>query len=138
MEHPMPVDPKRVQAVFLAAVEYQDPADRSAFLDRECATDVELRRRVESLLRANDEPGSFLDQPFVGSTDRPEAEVFGADGDVASEPNTVPPLDGTTAPSGEPVPSMIARTTAPIPITEGPGNRIGPYKLLQKIGDGGM
>ena len=42
----MPVDPKRVQAVFLMAVEHRDPADRAAVLDRECATDLELRRRV--------------------------------------------------------------------------------------------
>ena len=42
----MPVDPKRVQAIFLAAVEHQDPADRAAILDRECATDSELRQRV--------------------------------------------------------------------------------------------
>ncbi len=28
--------------------------------------------------------------------------------------------------------------TQPRPITEGPGSRIGPYKLLQKIGEGGM
>ena len=29
-------------------------------------------------------------------------------------------------------------TSARRPITEGPGSRIGPYKLLQKIGEGGM
>jgi hypothetical protein len=39
----MPVDPKRVQAIFLAAIDYQNAADRAAILDRECASDVELR-----------------------------------------------------------------------------------------------
>src|SRR5262249_22023570 len=59
----MPVDPKRVQAVFLLAVEQTDPSARSAVLDLECQTDAELRRRVEALLKANDEPASYLDQP---------------------------------------------------------------------------
>jgi hypothetical protein len=56
----MPVDPERVQAVFLAAVERQTAVDRAAILDRECSGDPELRQRVESLLRANDKPDSFL------------------------------------------------------------------------------
>ena len=41
---------KRVQAVFLSAVECHDPAARAAVLDRECSTDAELRQRVEALL----------------------------------------------------------------------------------------
>jgi hypothetical protein len=52
----MPVDPKRVQAVFLMAVEHQGPVDRAVILDRECATDPELRQRVLALLRSHDEP----------------------------------------------------------------------------------
>lgn len=62
----MPLDPNRVQAVFLSAVECHEPAARAAVLDRECATDAELRRRVEALLRAHDQPDSPLDQPIVG------------------------------------------------------------------------
>jgi len=58
----MPPDAKRVQAIFLAAVEVVDPADRAAILERECADDKELRRRVEALLWANDEPDSILDK----------------------------------------------------------------------------
>ena len=58
----MPIDPKRVQAVFLAAVEQ---ADRATILNRECGDEPELRRRVDTLLKANDEPASYLDQPPV-------------------------------------------------------------------------
>ena len=54
--------PSRVQAIFLVAVEQ---ADRAAILDRECGNDLELRRRVEALLKAHDEPASYLDQPAV-------------------------------------------------------------------------
>ena len=62
----MPLDPNRVQAVFLSAVECHDPAARAAVLDRECSTDAELRHRVEALLNALDQPDSLLDQPIVG------------------------------------------------------------------------
>ncbi len=44
----MPIDSKRVQAIFRAAVEHQDPDDHAAILDCECASDVELRQGVES------------------------------------------------------------------------------------------
>jgi WD40 repeat protein/serine/threonine protein kinase len=57
----MPLDAKRVQALFLEAAQLH-PAARAAFLDRECANDRELRRRVEALLRAHDEPDSMLDK----------------------------------------------------------------------------
>ena len=62
----MPLDPKHVQAVFLSAVEHNDPAARARVLDRECSTDAELRRRVEALLRAHDQSDSRLDRPIVG------------------------------------------------------------------------
>lgn len=61
----MPADPKRVQAVFLAAVEETDPSARVAIVERECAGDTELRQRVESLLNANDKPASYLDRPVA-------------------------------------------------------------------------
>jgi hypothetical protein len=51
----MPLDPQRVQAIFLEAADCHDPTDRAAILDRECSTDPDLRRRVEALLRAHDD-----------------------------------------------------------------------------------
>jgi hypothetical protein len=61
----MPLNPRRVQAVFLEAADYHDPADRAAILDRECSADLELRRRVEALLKAHDEFNRFLNDPVV-------------------------------------------------------------------------
>jgi serine/threonine protein kinase len=58
----MPVDPQRIQAVFLAAVEAGDPAAEAVVLDRECASDLALRRRVEALLLAHRDPASILDR----------------------------------------------------------------------------
>jgi serine/threonine protein kinase len=61
----MAVDVKRVQAVFLKAVAAAGPVRQAAVLDEECASDPELRQRVEALLRAYREPGSILDQPVA-------------------------------------------------------------------------
>jgi serine/threonine-protein kinase len=66
----------------------RDPSDRGAVLDQACA-DPELRREVESLLRADDQAAGFLD-PALAASD--ELEQHGA--------------------------------------------RIGPYRLLRKLGDG--
>src|SRR5262245_66253242 len=47
---PMPADAPRVYELFAAALELTDPAERQAFLDRECGGDVELRQEVEKRL----------------------------------------------------------------------------------------
>ncbi|MCC7337796.1 MAG: hypothetical protein IT422_22135, partial [Pirellulaceae bacterium] len=58
----MSSDPQRVQAIFIDAVQKAEP-ERSDFLERECGGDSELRRRVDALLAAHDQSGSFLDSP---------------------------------------------------------------------------
>jgi serine/threonine protein kinase/tetratricopeptide (TPR) repeat protein len=83
--------------LFIAALQSTSPAERSAWLDRECGGDVALRQRIDVLLQAYDKAGSLLENPVVA-----------------------------------------AGATADEPITEGPGAVIGPYKLLQQIGEGGM
>src|SRR6516164_7187932 len=94
----MPADPRRVQAVFLAAAEQSNPADRAALLARECADETELRQRVEDLLQAHDQPQSFLERPAAAL-----------------------------------LPTITER-----PVTEAAGTVIGPYKLLEQIGEGGF
>jgi serine/threonine protein kinase/tetratricopeptide (TPR) repeat protein len=102
----MPVDSHRIQAVFAMAVEAADDAARAVILDRECAADDELRRRVEALLRAHDRPGDFLAKPAAG------AERSAKDAE--------------------------AQRTGPDVPAEAQGTAIGPYRLLQKLGEGGM
>lgn len=53
------------RALFEAALEIQDPAQRQAFVDRACADKPELRTRVEELLKSHDAAESFLNLPVV-------------------------------------------------------------------------
>ncbi len=81
--------------------------DRRAFVANICADNDTLRGRVEALLAEEEQLAGFLETPAVGALPRTE------------------PMHG---PGGtELVPHL----------TEQPGDRIGRYKLLQKIGEGG-
>jgi serine/threonine protein kinase/tetratricopeptide (TPR) repeat protein len=51
------------QTLFIEALEQNDPAQRAAFLDRACAGDPALRRRIERLLRRHQQADSLLDTP---------------------------------------------------------------------------
>ncbi len=62
-------DPKRVEAIFAAALEKSSASERSALLDEACAGDAALRQRVEALLKAHAEAGGFL---FNSAVDLPE------------------------------------------------------------------
>jgi len=93
----MPQPSEHEIEVFNIALEL--PAgERAAYLDRECAGDAALRRRVEELLKANEVSCACLE-------------------------------------SSPAVPLASVRLS-PVP-AEKPGDRIGRYKLLQQIGEGG-
>jgi serine/threonine protein kinase/tetratricopeptide (TPR) repeat protein len=103
--------------LFIAALQKEDPAERSALLDAQCADDGQ-RRRVEALLRAYQQASQEL-------PDDPEPP--GGTGAYPPGSSALPPgafLRPDELPHG--------------PVAEGPGSRIGPYKLLQQIGEGGM
>src|SRR5262245_23242147 len=91
-------DPSPLEAIFFAALEKGPPQDRVAYLDEACAGDPDLRRRVEKMLAAQAQAGSFLEQPACS-----------------------------------PVVTVDDQS-----IREGPGTVIGPYKLLEQIGEGGF
>ncbi len=104
----MPTDFHRVKEIFLAAAERTEPQEREACLRQECQGDSELRRRVESLLRRHEQGGAFLDRP-------------------AFEPPAIPGSQ----------PSDLHEQEAD-PCQESAGALLGSYKLLQRIGEGGM
>ena len=54
------------EQLFHQALE-QPPDRRVAFLDAACSGDAELRARVEVLLRACENPGSFLQSPAAAA-----------------------------------------------------------------------
>jgi tRNA A-37 threonylcarbamoyl transferase component Bud32 len=63
----MPADPKKIKTIFLDAVEKATCEERETFLIDACAGDEELRRRVDELLRAHDEPGGVPGVPDRGT-----------------------------------------------------------------------
>jgi serine/threonine protein kinase len=115
----------RAQTIFTAALQKNDPAERMAYLDEACAGNSALRQCVEALLKLPLEARRFLEQPI-------EQAATGAYslGDPAA-------ADGLCSSSGEAT-TRFEEPPPSLPIAEGPGTRIGPYKLLQQIGEGGM
>src|SRR5262249_32294890 len=83
--------------------EIADADARAAYLARVCGADAGLRQRVEALIAAHNQAGSFLDRP---------AEALAAAAAFA------PGNDQSDAPE--------------------PGSVIGPYTLVEKVGEGGM
>jgi serine/threonine protein kinase len=98
--------------IFMLALE-KPAGERRAFVARMCGDDSALCARVEGLLAEEEQLEGFLETPAIGSL---RGGSMRRDGDIAPGPG------GT-----EVIPSL----------TEQPGDRIGRYKLLQKIGEGG-
>jgi eukaryotic-like serine/threonine-protein kinase len=103
--------PRNAKEIFLQAIEETAEEERAAFLDRACAGDAAMRARVEELLAAH-QVDSFLERPAA-------------------------PLGATREP-GKPVEASNSATSPPRAGAEAAGAHIGPYKLLQLIGEGGM
>ncbi len=75
----MAVDAARAKSLFLAASDLADPAERAAYLDRECGGDAELRPALEALLRANDAapPPRPGERTVDSAPGQPETEDYG-------------------------------------------------------------
>lgn len=98
----------REKAVFCEAVEITDPEVRRHFLDQACGADKLLRERVEGLLKISKTSGDFFEK-------------------CAPALNAVPTDADQNLSTGEWV--FMPETSET--------SRIEPYKLLQKIGEGG-
>lgn len=104
-------DPPDREVEIFNAVLQLPAAERSAYLDSACAGDSSLRERIELLLRAEESAGDFL------RGDLPGAIAAGGGG------------------AGAPGPANSPAATGPASVEA--GDRVGRYKLLQQIGEGG-
>jgi eukaryotic-like serine/threonine-protein kinase len=103
-----------MRTIFAEALEIPDARQRADFLSQACGTDSALRQEIEELLSAEATAAhSFLpNQPS-----RPDAQRLLSRAAEALEES---------------------RSTAPVAcVSEKPGDRIGRYKLLEQIGEGG-
>ena len=107
MDGPRTQPRKTQQELFLEALEWPTPAERTAFLDEACAHEPSLRAAVEALLQNHKEDG-FLESAAI----------------------VVPPMAARSEDRFGVAPPLI--------ISEGPGDKIGPYRLLEEIGEGGV
>src|SRR5262249_37971562 len=105
----MNADLDRARAIFVEALGQVPPEEWEAFLAARCGHDAELRRHVHKLWQAQVEAGSFLDRPAVAAEGTGELQPQ-ADDDRATHAD-----------------SRVE-----------PGTVIGPYKLIEQIGEGGM
>ncbi len=120
----MAVDPRRVKTLFNTARDLPAPTERSAYLDRECGEDTELRQRLNELLAATDPPASELDHS--------NAEVMAAGHHTGESAARVEPPD-------IPMERTVSLVSEEVPATSLIGSVIaGRYKIREEIGEGGM
>src|SRR5262249_36025510 len=99
------------EEIFQVARRIDRPEARRLYLDQVCGADADLRARLAAPLRAHHGGRSFLERPAVP----PPGSTSGFE--PAGEPTTAPPPDA---------------------LPESAGAAVGPYKLLEQIGEGGF
>jgi serine/threonine protein kinase/WD40 repeat protein len=115
----MSTAPPNERQLFLQAIGL--PAgERRSFLDNACGADAALRSRIEGLLQESGEIGSFLETPALTPMSSPGQAGAGAG--VGG---------GELGPGGTEILPPHSEDK------EKAGDRIGRYKLLQNIGEGG-
>ena len=135
----MAVDAARVKSLFLEASELADPAERAAYLERECGADAGLRQRVEALLAADDGGGRSVEGDATGTSELTSPETQEATAAVDAE--TRLPSELATA-EDEIGRRRTPRSRAPRvdhPDGSGAGQVIaGRYTVREVLGEGGM
>ncbi|UCE61337.1 MAG: serine/threonine protein kinase [Phycisphaerales bacterium] len=64
----MDTEPKDIEGIFSTALQKRSAEERASYLDIACGDNAGLRARVEALLKAHEEAGSFLSAPVLDPT----------------------------------------------------------------------
>ena len=107
-----------IKAIFVEALDLASDAERAAYLDRACEGSPAVRARVEALLAAIGQAGSFLETPALA---REASREPGAGVDF---PTLAAEADSWDAPAG---------LSAPWTPT-----RLGDFELVRRLGEGAM
>jgi serine/threonine protein kinase len=138
----MNVDPKRVQAVFRMVVADADPAHQSAILDRECASDADLRQRVEAMVKEYEEGTTIAEQSQAKPLETPVPSLDGTEmSPAATDPaaiTTRSPRQDQSAAGGGREENLGEVTLDFLQPTTKPGSlgRLGHNEVLEVLGRG--
>jgi serine/threonine protein kinase len=125
------VNPMNERAIFEAALEFEDPAKRKAFIEKACADDSELRRRVESLLKSHEAAGSFLNIPRSQPSRTDPTQPVDRTTDFSS-------IDSAPEPSEKEEARAAVLAFLKPPTKPGSLGVLGRYEILQFLGQGGF
>src|SRR5262245_1682942 len=105
--------------IFAQALQKLDTRERAAFLDATCGGDAELRARLEQRLQAHPTRDTVA---LRWAAESPPTGVY------TPAPDDAPAADYaiTSAPRAGPQPASDA------------GHWVGPYRLIEPLGEGGM
>ncbi len=133
----MPPTPNELilKAIVDNALRLADGPKRVAYLDRACQGQEATLRRVEALLQAHAEQPRFP-SPARESSAATSTPRLNRNASITLE-DPAPRTDPIVAPSPEAGPVEDVHLHRPV-LAEGPGSIVGPYKILQKLGEGGM
>ncbi len=125
------------RSLFLNALDIADAAERTAYLDRTCAGDQDLRRQVDCLLAAHHRTGDFIDVPVVQQADA--AGLGLTDGAAAETPCLVPDQldEAEVERAQEEREKNVLALLAPSQ-EAGSLGRLDHYEVLAVLGGGGM
>jgi serine/threonine protein kinase/WD40 repeat protein len=115
-------------------------AERLAFAGAACEGNPSLLHEVSSLLRCHGRAGEFLISPTAGGPAAAESLLDMLQGEPLGQPAPALPTPGMS--TAEDVPGAGsdggATVTAGASASRAHSQRVGPYKLLQMLGEGGM